>query len=234
MKKVVITSIVIFLASGFMAAQEVSVAFQMGVATYRMKSQKDLQDDFRGQVLPWKPVDEFPPYWIYGGSLSLHLAPRFGTSVSFEYGSTGGKLHYEDYSGSAHFTQRLRYTQFALGMFVQVNRSDRWPIFITVPVSISRTREELSYSVVVGSSKEEDSESFKAINLGIRPGVMMHRRLNAFVFQANLGCELQLPGRLESDGGQILLLENGDNVYAQWSGLRASLGIGLMLSKTKD
>jgi hypothetical protein len=234
MKKHVLVCALIILLSSYGFAQEVSVMFNMGIGTFRMKTQKELQDDLRGSQIPWRPVHKFPPYWTYGGSVSLHTNQRFGTSLSVEFGSTGGTLHYADYSGTARTDQLLKYTQVGVGTFFQVNKSETWPLFVTAQMSISRTKENISYAITVGDATDKDSEDFHSLNIGLRPGLMLHRRLNSFLFQANFGLEMQVPGRLETDGGTSLQQKNGDNVYAQWSGLRAGLGVGLILGKKKE
>lgn len=234
MKRIVIIFTLITLTYGICAAQKISVMFHMGAGTFAMKTQKKLQEDVRGETIPWRPVHEFPPYWIYAGSLSYNFSSEFGVSAYFEYGSTGGTLHYADYSGSVQFDQLLRYAQGGVGTFVQINRSEKWPLFATAHLLMGRTKEIVSYTLHAGRAKEEERVNLQAINLGVRPGIMMQHRMNAFVFQGNVGLEIQLPGKLENSDGNYLVLQNGDEVNAQWSGLRATLGVGLLLGKNKE
>lgn len=233
MKKIVTICVLLSLTYGICAAQKANVMFHVGGGTFAMKTQKQLQKDVRGNVLPWRPVHEFPPYWIFGGSVSYNFSPRFGASAYFEYGSTGGTLHYSDYSGSVRFDQLLRYTEWGAGVFVQINRSTTWPLYGTGHFLIANTKETVSSSLHAGGLKEEFSEKLQAAGFGLRPGLMMQHRLNAFVFQANIGMEIHFPGELETDKGNSLYLQNGDLVNAQWSGLRATLGVGLLLGKKK-
>lgn len=234
MTKLAIFCTLIALSSGHGFAQEVSAMFNMGAGTFRMKTQREFQNEFRGSVIPWRPVHKFPPYWISGGSVSWHVSPSVGVVLSLELGSTGGTLHYADYSGSARMDQLLKYTQWGIGSFVQINQSEIWPLFATAHLSISRTKQSVSYVITVADVVEKDREDFRSTNLGLRPGLMLQRRLNSFLFQANLGLEMQFPGRLETEDGSPFVGVNGDSVSAQWSGLRGSLGVGLMLVKKKE
>ena len=233
MKKLLTICVLVISTYGICAAQKINVMFHMGAGTFSMKTQKQLQQDVRESVIPWRPVHEFEPYWIYGGSLSFNINPRVGVSAYFEYGSTGGTLHYSDYSGSARFDQLLRYKEWGVGSFLQINRSERWPLFVTGHILLAYTRETVSYSVHLGATEEGLSEQLRSTSFGLRPGVMMRHRLKAFVFQGNMGMEVHFPGELANIDGNGFSLQNGNAVNAQWSGLRATLGVGLTLGKKK-
>jgi len=233
MKKVVIICALITITYGLCAAQGVSIMLHTGVGTFAMKKQKDLQQEVRGSTMPWRPVHKFPPYWIYGGSLSIQLNSQFGVSAYAEYGSTGGTLNYTDYSGSVQFDQLLRYMQGGIGMFLQINLSDKWPLFATSHLLVGKTKETVSSTLRLGNSTEHESIQLHALNFSFRPGLMMQHRVKTFLFQANLGMEIQLPGKLQNEDGNSLVLQNREEVNAQWSGLRATLGVGLLLGKNK-
>lgn len=218
-----------FLLVAVLCHGQARVLFHMGAGTFRMKAQKDLQEEFRSD-LPWRQVHKFPPYWTYSGSLSFQLLPKFRVGAWIEYGSTGGTLHYADYSGSARLDQLLHYTQYGLFMDYRINKSETWPMFITSHISKVGTKESLSYQIVVGNSIDEELLHFKSSNIGFRPGFMMEHHIKMWVFQASLGIEMQLPGVLYHSDGFALTNNAGDNVYAEWTGMRAQLGVGLRIN----
>jgi hypothetical protein len=209
---------------------QVNVLFHTGVGTYRMKEQKELQDDFLKSGLPWRPVHEFPPYWNFGGSLSFPISPKLQAGGWIEYGSTGGTLHYADYSGSARLDQLLRYTQFGGFLSVRINTRETWPIYFTSHVSIAKTKENLNYQIIIGTSTDEDSQLYTSTNFGFRPGLMIERTIKAWVFQTSLGIEMQVPGILHNTKtGSPLINNDGDFISAQWAGIRAQFGAGFRL-----
>lgn len=230
MRKILL-SIFIFCCLSTFCFSQVSVLFHTGVGTYRMKEQKELQNEFSKTVLPWRPVHKFPPYWNFGGSLSFPISPKLRTGGWFEFGSTGGTLDYSDYSGSARMDQLLQYTQFGGFLSVHINNSEAWPIFFTSHVSIAKTKANLAYEIIIGTDSEKFSEFFKSTNVGFRPGLMLERKLGALVFQTGLGIEFQLPGILrDTKSGSSLTNNKGENVRAQWSGIRAQIGAGFLIN----
>lgn len=203
-----------------------------GWGTFSMKSQKDLQDYFHEQIWMMRKVDEFPPFWNFGGSLGFKTSQRSAVGFWGEYTSTGGRLHYRDYSGEASVIQSLK--AFQVGMFyqLQLNQSQAWPIFFTTHGSVVSSRMDIETSVFIGSSGSEDQEAFKSINLALRPGLMIQRRVKEFLFQAGIGGELQTHGSMRSYDGSIdnLVLPDGQEVTAEWDGFRAFIAVGARLS----
>jgi len=233
MKKTLLPLLVFCFITMFCKGQ-VNVLFHTGTGTYWMKEQKELQEDFRNNSeLPWQPVHKFPPYWTFGGSLSFQVLPKFRAGGWMEYGSTGGTLHYADYSGSARLDQLLHYTQFGGFLSLQINKSESWPIFFTSHLSVAKTKESLSYEIIVDTSKDEDSQLFESTSFGFRPGLMTEHKIKVWVFQAGVGMELQIPGVLNSKDGYALTNSEGENVRAQWTGIRAQLGVGFQLNRKR-
>jgi hypothetical protein len=226
--------IALFALSAGICRAQVDMSFHMGSGTFRMKTQKELQKDFRGSQLPWRTVHKFPPYWIYSGSISYKFHERLGVGAALEYGSTGGTLHYADYSGSVRLDQLLRYVQYSLITYAQVNTSKKWPLFVTVHFSMVNTKEKLNYRITVGNASEQESSNFTSGNFGLRQGLMLQHKVKSHILlHGSVGLEMQFPGTLRDKDGVVLVKQDGENVTAQWSGLRASVGVGLILNKTK-
>jgi hypothetical protein len=215
-------------------AQYNMLSLKTGLATFNMSHQKTLQGDFKTQSgLPLKVVHKFPPYFTFGGSLTIKLSERAATGFFLDYLSTGGRLHYEDYSGSAVIDQVLKCYQPGVFLQKQVNKSEGWPLFYMSHLFVAFTRESLRSAIVVGTDSDADSFSVKSTNLGFRPGLMLQHKMGSFVLQSSLGYEFHLVGRLNTDDGVALQNYDGDNVTAQWGGLRLGLGVGVVLESKK-
>ncbi|HMG92833.1 MAG TPA: hypothetical protein VK589_22400 [Chryseolinea sp.] len=228
MKVTLLFFLIIF--SGATAAQDKIIAINVGLGTYSMNTQKSFQQEFlRQSDLPLKAVHKFPPYGLFGASFGLKMSKTFSSGVWIEYTSTGGTLHYGDYSGEARMDQLLK--SLSVGTFLQlkVNRSEGWPLFATLHGSVVPTNADISTELVIGNDSAIETIELKAINFGIRPGFMLQRKIKKIVVMANVGYEFQIAGKLKTSEG-AWLEAGGETVKAEWGGLRAGIGLGLSLT----
>lgn len=227
--------IVFILLTGSLSlhAQESTITFRWGISTYGMKEQKKLQQDFKASnpALPWKVVHSFPAYYNFGGNVSIRASQKSSLGVWYEYNSTGGRLHYRDYSGFVYFDQALRSSQVGLHWQHVLKASDSWSVMFTSHFSVVLTKEVVDFAIQIGSDNEMESLTLSSKHLGLRPGFLLQRTLGTFVFQSALGYEFQTRGQLTSKDERYLQDSEGDKVTAQWDGLRLTLGVGILFEK---
>jgi len=212
-------------------AQSNSILFKVGVGTYSMKTQKKFQDEFQQQSgLPLEIVHRFPPYFSFGAELGFKITDRSVAGVWYDFTSTGGRLHYKDYSATTRMDQVLKCSQ--IGMFFQtrINRSEEWRLFATGHASVVPTKAQYTTELSIGSDSEVNSYSFKSSNIGLRPGIMLQRKVSKILLQGSIGYEFQTHDVLHNDGGELRTY-SGENVTAEWDGLRATIGIGFSLAR---
>lgn len=214
-------------------AQESSIVLRWGLSTFSMKEQRNLQDDFRqvNRAIPFKAVHTFPIYYNFGAALAIKTSDKSAIGFWYEYNSTGGRLHYKDYSGYAFFDQTLNSSQF--GGFYQyaLTASGKWSILATGHLSVVFTNEKVDFAINIGPETEAESYGFKSSHLGIRPGILFQRKLNLVLFQCGMGYDLQTRGKLTTQDDLYLTDSNGSEISAQWDGLRVFLGLGITLKK---
>jgi hypothetical protein len=199
-----------------------------------MDRMKSFQQDYLNQsALPLKPVTTFPPYWGYGAAFGWGLNKVSSFGLFYNYNSTGGRLDYEDYSGTARFDQLLHCV--SLGTFYQckLNKSEKWPLHFSISVSKAYTNMAMTESLVVGGQSNSSQYSFYSTNYGFRPSLILRRQFGVAFIHTGIGYEVQLAGKVYLKDNNSLYLKNssGDDVTAQWGGLRLTLGFGILLSK---
>lgn len=224
------SSVLIFflIISSLATAQENSIVFHTGLGTYSMKSQKQLQNDFRKYGIPYKAVHEFPPYITLGVDIGFKVGMKTAAGVWYEYTSTGGRLSYEDYSGMAQLDQLLHCSQIGGFVKTQINRSDEWQLFATAHFSAIFTNGEIRSKLMIGSVYgESDQLALHSFEVGIRPGLMIQRKIRRLIIQGQLGYEIQYHLPMKTAEGYTIYTLNDQPVKAQWDGIRASIGIGI-------
>lgn len=216
----------------YLNAQSGYVAVQAGVATFRMAEQKTLQQDIKRESgLPVRVVDNFPPFFTFGGTFALGVGPKVSLGISYNYMSTGGRLHYEDYSGHVSIVQLLKASEVGFLVQHRLTENQQWPLYGTLNTSLIFTREKMNNELVLGSEQLNSSYRYKSVNIGLMPGLMLERKIGFFMLQASLGLQVNAPGQLKDADGAALTDASGDPVTAQWGGVRSSIGVAVPLSK---
>lgn len=204
--------------------------------TNSMTQLRELQEQYNlfGGI-PLKVLSAFPPYWGWAAEGGRTFGKDFSVGLGISYTSTGGRVYYEDYSGSVSMDQVLSAYSLTPFFQVKINRSTDWPLFFSLGVSWVMTNMHVKQSITVNPGPSSGSEAdFHSNNFGMKPSLVTRKQLGRVFAQATLGYEFQTTGKLYLDGGtddQYIRSANGDPVTAQWSGLRVSLGIGMLLGK---
>lgn len=231
MKKVILIPL-LFLCSFASAQESHALLFRVGLGTYSMKTQKQFQKDFiRNSKIRMMPVHSFPAFPTFGTSLGFKVSPSVSLGAWGEYASTGGRLHYGDYSGYSQMDQVLK--SFQAGPFIQyrIVKSSSWPLYLSLHSSLAHTTEKLTSEIEVGGQFNSESYKLRSLNFTLRPGVILAHQINVFVLQMGIGSEFQLAGDLKDVKDKDLLFRTSDgtNLTAQWDGLRLTFGFGFKL-----
>lgn len=235
MKKSVLL-ILVFYYSG-VAAQDNMFLFKLGVGSYSMSTQKLFQKEFHEEIrLPLEVVHEFPAYLSFGSTIGFKVSNNSIAGLWFEYSSTGGRLHYKDYSGEALLDQLLKAYQPGFFYQIKVNKSEKWPIYGTIHGSVAFSKLNLTSALIIGDITDKEELDLKSTNIAIRPGILVQKKITSFVFQAGLGFEIATHGSLKSDDDSIsnMYTLSGEEVKVEWDGLRAFVGIGFLINSAPD
>jgi hypothetical protein len=218
-----------FLFLSVHAQEKSSLIFRIGMGTYSMKSQKLFQNDFSKRLgIPFRKIHEFPNFPTYGGALGFRISDAASMGLWGEFASTGGRLHYSDYSGHAMLDQVL--TSFQAGPYLQlrVNLSDSWPLYFTAHGSIATTTENIKSEFKIGTESEMERIRLTAVNYGVRPGLMLGHPIGVFNFQLGIGAEILSARELKNDKDMVIKTSDRKELSAQWSGWRMTFGVGFV------
>jgi hypothetical protein len=185
--------------------------------------QKQLQDS-----IPVKVVNDYPPYYNFGVSGFVDFEDwDFGASFTFY--STGGRIHYADYSGELGFEHLLKGYNFGPFARYKFLRSDKFNADLTVQMSYQHTNLLSSAWHRIGADEERESAEFYS---------------DSFAFTVLLGGKYYITPWLYMGGrfgyffdskGLFRLLENkeirlvdheGVDMTSDWTGWRAEIFIG--------
>lgn len=210
-------------------AQPNQIDLQIGFGKFQMTDLKGLQDSFiKESIIPLSKTVEFPDYFVFDLKYEHEIKDKFFTGGSVGHRSTGGRLHYADYSGEVYSNQKVSAYSIALlgGLYLLNDKKNIVPLYLRVGGNF--TRVSLENGIIVGTQKQEQSDLFESFGMLAEPGVSYRRIIRQLFTGVDIGYELNFNGNLfySSDKNLFLVNDSGNPVQAQWDGLRVRLSIG--------
>jgi len=228
MKVVILTFII--LSYHNLAAQDYSVSFGTGVATYSMISLKNyenslLENYFNG--LRPTVTDNFPPYIFYQAELSYwEKKTIYGLVIG--HGSTGRRTMYKDYSGMITRDNLVRYNY--IGIRLGEEFVSKKNLFISANFNASAVFNSLKIKerLEIFGDAIENSSGFHSVNFALRPYFCVSYRINQLSVAMDFGYEYQIAGRLfYNELEDVYLIDSNNNeVIIDGRGFRGLLTFG--------
>lgn len=213
-------------------AQGEKLLFQVNYATFHMRGMKEMQNDFAEQIkenVDAKVLSSFPAYSGYELNFNTEFAEGHQIGGYVGYYSTGGRIHYEDYSGEIKMDQLLK--NVSAGVYNELsfyNLAESDFIF-SFRAGITLTQYQIISLLQVEKIAEKEDIGFNSINIHLSPGICYRYPIGKIFFvQAEARYELHAPGslRLNSDKDAKLIDSKGDEIKAHWDGFRLGISIG--------
>jgi hypothetical protein len=221
------------------------VRLNTGVESHSPGDLAGWQDEERRAIVeegvPVQQTDAFPSFpgvrleVGYAGERwarsQRYLHYEVGAEVGF--GSTGGRLYYEDYSGVFRVDRRVR--RLLLGAYVEHEIAPVGALLFSgrLHVRASPTTTAYDREVRVGEEEvERVEESFRTVPLSVYPALVLEAALTpALRVRGSMGYERALGPRLQDGGGDLppeaSWATNGPRV--KWEGTRLEAGLALRL-----
>lgn len=204
-----------------------------GLGTYQMSQLEAFQQELaEDMTVPAKVVDKFPATMTYELGFEHGYGERMTSGGFFGYSSTGGRIHYRDYSGQVKIDQLLN--NYSLGVQGAINLSDaavekKMSPWFFCKLSAAYTLLNLTQYIEVGQESDLEFFKFKSLNIGLQPGFSFRIPLASFSINPEVSYEIQLPGKLFFENDTYLLNQQGKEVKANWSGLRLGISVAKRL-----
>lgn len=229
MKKLIVFLGIVFPTYCF---SQTHASFSAGLGGFKMeemkKHQSEIQIQFPTNV---KIIESFPSYWGYELSITGEVREwlRLGGMIGIT--STGGRMHYADYSGEIECDQITIAKMVALQGEVLLNPYEGPPIFFTCKTGAIFGNYVLDVLIDVNNNQDTEHLKFVANNVFIEPGLKISQHIFSHLSATLYGGyninvykdELKL-----ADNKDLFLLDNsGKVVRLDWTGFRVNLGISV-------
>ena len=233
----------IIIVSGFFPAnaQELTFSVVPQYGSYDMSDLKDLQSEQAKNISDSlntspKTMYNFPAYWGFRVS-TRYVKNRHNYSFHVGYNTTGGRIHYSDYSGEIKVDKKVSNTNFALGYSYALLNSEHFKLSagIALGIAFSTIDAENLVEIYVSEEKVQYTREYHGHQLFTSPEICFSYAPFKFLFlELTAGYHYQLnSSAMHDDSAGDLKNNKGGNVSPNWSGYRLGAGIGYKINLKK-
>lgn len=218
----------------FVQAQT-TLSISTGHGSYLMSDmkvfQKQIDHDFPVNA---RITESFPAFVFFQASVVMQPKdPFFFKAVSIAFGSTGGRVHYSDYSGAIGFDQLLNFIS-ASGFVGGTLAFEEKYLFVQAGLKPGIVMSGLNMKFYQQMGDEESRESYKftSLNLTAEPTILLTKEFGRVGVHAFAGYNITVvSGKLFSKENEGAFLIGSDNkpLKADWTGYRFGVGLDYTL-----
>ncbi|QQS35988.1 MAG: hypothetical protein IPM56_17395 [Ignavibacteriales bacterium] len=204
-----------------------------GYNFFTMKDMKDLQNEFLNDMkltgINGAVTESYPaqPGFQFGFLLPIKRDPEDDILLGafMDFASTGGRVHYSDYSGEIKYDQIA--TSFSLGALLQINmtRSDPFIMDLCISPRVIFSTLNNEFLTRIGDTSQKETFRFTATSIAIEPGLTPAVKFGALYVGLPVTYLLSFRSFLlyEKYSEAYLVNKNNDRLTIDWSGFRAAL-----------
>jgi hypothetical protein len=142
-----------------------------------------------------------------------------------EYTSTGGRVHYEDYSGEIKFDQVASCYSFGAFLLLGLTTEEWFMLDFSLSPRIIFSNLKNEFLFKVGNQIQKEEYEFFSTSTALEAALIPSVRLGVFNIGLPVSYLLAFPSFLEyyEVGNVFLVNKNNDRVTINWSGFRVGL-----------
>ncbi len=234
-------TIFLFLIVPNIFAQDFSFRVKGSYAEFNMSDLKNAQKEVSNTIIntfdiPIKNVESFPSFYSFELQLALFKSKNINSGILYGFSSTGARSIYSDYSGEYKIDYLINANNY--GAFVENNIqiTPIHSIIIGGKLLVINSSLEIDTHLSIGSNSNSMVEDFESSSFGINPYIayqvsygILHSRVE-IEYLNDFGKEIHLK---DNEDANLIIKNNGEKIYSNWSGLRFGLSIGINLTSSK-
>lgn len=211
-----------FLLTVPVAAQELTIEYNIGYGTYKMDNLKEVMEKapLSVPVKNLKVTDNFPGYITHQVKFGVEWRKLHQAGISLDYMNTVWNKGVSDYSASYNLRMRVKGFRFApFYRFVLPDfREKAVKPYLQLTTGMVFNNGKLEEEVV-SDRKGSSSETLKGVNFFVEPAVGLTFRLHKmFALNVNAGYQFDLAKNFRYKGQKVQMAPD-------WSGLRVQGGL---------
>lgn len=223
----------LFFASSVSCISQVRISVSTGIAGFAMNDMARHQNELREQFpVDVKVIEAFPLFWYYELAGNTEVTKRLRLGALVGYTSTGGRMHYNDYSGTITCDQ-LTTTVYVGASGEMLVNAEKWIVSLNWKAGGTFGSYDLDLFLRVDSQSDSENVKFRSTNLFAEPGLTLSKHLfSGLSATIYAGYNINfIKGKLAlKEDRELHLIDNaGDNVNLDWTGFRVAVGLSVLL-----
>jgi hypothetical protein len=229
----ILFAVILSLLCSLFYRTEAQVFVKLNYNFYNMGSLKDLQrellSDLTTQGIDAKITESFPAHLGFQIGLLFLLNPSGDRDLwlggFYDYATTGGRVHYSDYSGEVGVDQVAN--AYSVGATIALSASDDELLKLDVSLSARLIFSDLDneFLLRIGDEEQKETLSFSSFSFGVEPAIIPSIVLSDFNLGLPVSYLVAIPTTLEysRNSNAYLVNKSGDKVSIDWSGFKLGL-----------
>lgn len=212
----------------------------VGVGSYLMRDMKGLQQTIlKNTAFNAKITNRFPVYFNYSMKYLFASDTEGRLGIVAEFGSTGGRVAYADYSGSYREDQLVQYRR--IGAVMEHYQPLRNGLAILLGLEGSLLHSKLIHEGEVKLTRGDyyfQSYTFYSWGAAIQPYLSFEKKAGPVKLGLQAGATMNISKTFHLEESRRAFLVNPDRnneqVSPDWTGLRLGIYAGIPLSREKS
>lgn len=229
--------IVLFSTLACNALAQFNLSFHSGVGYYKMAELKIFNDVLSGSYPPGgKVTSNFPSYYTFGMD-ALYSLSHLKVGLSTDFGSSGGRVYYSDYSGEISSSQALSFNSLSIAAGGRWQFANRFEIVVDPRPTFVFSRAHVEQRQRINGppgNNYRTSLLYNSFNFAFQPTVSLSARFGAFTLGGYAGYNLTLVKNNFKQVGDYFSADDLSLYSADWSGFRIGGTVGVNLTKRTE
>ncbi len=206
--------------------------------SFHMNDLKNLQSELLNEItsngIPAVKTETYPSYvgTVIGLLLPIYEKENntIFAGVLGEYTSTGGRIHYQDFSGEIRADQVV--SAFSLGGTIDYEKyyTEQFDVDFQLSAKLIFSSMKNDFLLQVGDAKQFQQFEFHSTSFGFEPAIIPNIKVSPIQLGISISYLLNLPTYLEYDlfSNAFLINNKGERVTINWSGFRFGFLVGVV------
>jgi hypothetical protein len=226
----------------FAATAQLRLTVNAGYGTYSQAELSNLQQQMENNLdnnyeVDTKITAAFPAWLYINGSVGYLITKQLAIGSSVAWGSSGGRISYNDYSGSVTLDMLVSYTSIGIPVTIIIKPDSKWLLALELVPSYVFNKMNFNFEYVLLDDADGTKLKFRSRNIAVQPGLVLSRHIGRLGFDLRAGYNLTLlKGNLFLEGGDgtYLLDDNDQKVRMDWNGLRLEAGLSWTFKRSLE
>lgn len=226
-KRIIILIFLIFTAFTISSQEIETKNFKVGISGggalfFENDLQKINNELISNSPLNLEIINDFPPYFTYGGYVLNKIGKRLALGPSYYFYTTGSRVGVKDYSGQYLFDQIISAHSLGIQVEMLISEKEKSAVFFEGIAGTNFASWKMNEYLEVGEETQKDETSLKAIKPFVYPGFKFSREINQSIgFFIKGGVSIDIAGKFHLAGNP----EAKSETKANFSGPRINIGI---------